>query len=117
MNIPFPTEESHNKDIDNALSLLERLMEPESTRRITPRDTLYHAFLADPSEPEDDALFPNPFGEGICSKYHFVDEVTEEPCVLIPFNGKERVKRLVAGEGIAIGKSPCEFHTEQFRVV
>ncbi|KAG9317328.1 kinase-like domain-containing protein, partial [Chiua virens] len=58
-------EESHRADVANALSLLKQLMEPESHRRITPRGALYHPFLADPSEPEDDELFPHPSGEGV----------------------------------------------------
>ena len=109
-----PTQESHDQDIENALSLLERVMEPDSTRRITPRDALYHPFLADPSEVEDDELFPHPFGEGLCQTYHFIDEVTEEPCVIVNVDGHERVRRLAAGEGIAIGKNPCEFHRKEF---
>lgn len=89
-------------------------MEPDSTRRITPRGALYHPFLADPSEPEDDDLFPHPFGEGVCGRYHYTDKVTEEPYVLVNADGKESVRRLVAGEGIAIGKDPCEFHNKDF---
>ncbi|KAH7887499.1 kinase-like protein [Phlebopus sp. FC_14] len=112
--VPYPTEESHGNDVENALSLLKQLMEPESTRRITPRGALYHPFLADPMEPEDDALFPHPFGEGVCRKYHFLDEVTEEPCVLVNVDGEEKVRSLVAGEGIAIGGNPCEFHRKEF---
>ncbi|KAF9238794.1 kinase-like protein [Melanogaster broomeanus] len=111
---PHPTQESHETDVENALSLLEHLMEPESTRRMTPRDALYHPFLADPSQHEDDELFPHPFGEGVCRKYHFLDEVTEEPCVLVDVDGREKVRRLVAGEGMAIGSQPCEFHREEF---
>ncbi|KAI6130273.1 kinase-like protein [Pisolithus croceorrhizus] len=112
--VALPSQESHNRDIENALSLLESLMEPDSTRRITPRGALYHPFLADPSEPEDDDLFPHPFGEGVCGRYHYTDKVTEEPCVLVNVDGKESVRRLVAGEGIAIGKDPCEFHRKEF---
>ena len=89
-------------------------MEPESHRRITPRGALYHPFLADPSEPEDDELFPHPSGEGLCQKYHFKDAVTEEHCVLLNADGQEKVRRLVAGEGIAIGNTPCEFHKREF---
>lgn len=101
--------------MENALSLLRQLMEPESHRRITPRGALYHPFLTDPSEAEDDELFPHPSGEGMCQKYHFKDTVTEEHCVLLNTDGQERVRRLVAGEGIAIGSTPCEFHRKQFR--
>ncbi|KAF9226743.1 kinase-like protein [Gyrodon lividus] len=111
---PYPTRESHDTDVENALSLLKQMMEPESTRRITPRGALYHPFLADPSEPKDDELFPHPFGEGVCRKYHFLDDVTEEPCVLVNVDQQERVRRLVAGEGVAIGSRPCEFHRKEF---
>ena len=111
---PYPTEESHRADVENALSLLKQLMEPESHRRITPRGALYHPFLTDPSEPEDDELFPHPSGEGLCQKYHFKDAVTEEHCVLLNTDGQEKVRRLVAGEGIAIGSAPCEFHKRDF---
>lgn len=84
-------------------------MQPESTRRITPRGALYHPFLAE--EPEDDEHFPHPFGEGICGDWHFIDDVTEEPCVKVSLDaGDAEVKRLVAGQGIAIGRYPCEFH-------
>ncbi|KAH7930636.1 kinase-like protein [Leucogyrophana mollusca] len=109
-----PTRESHAKDVEAALSLLAEIMQPESTRRITPRGALYHPFLADPSEPEDDELFPHPFGEGVCGKWHFVDEVTEEQCVYVHVNGEKKVRRLMAGEGTAIGGWPCEFHREEF---
>ncbi|KAI6152289.1 kinase-like protein [Pisolithus tinctorius] len=111
--VAFPTQESHTRDVENALNLLESLMEPDATRRITPRDALYHPFLADPSEPEDDDLFPHPFGEGVCGKYHYIDKVTKDPYVLVNVDGKESVRRLVAGEGIAIGKDPCEFHSKE----
>ncbi|KAI9574815.1 kinase-like protein [Boletus coccyginus] len=112
--LPCPTEELHRADVENALSLLKQLMEPESHRRITPRGALYHPFLADPSQPEDDELFPHPSGEGLCQKYHFKDAVTEEHCVLLHTDGQEKVRRLVAGEGIAIGSAPCEFHERDF---
>lgn len=111
---PYPTEESHRVDVENAFSLLKQLMEPESHRRITPRGALYHPFLTDPSEAEDDELFPHPCSEGVCQKYHFKDAVTEEHCVLLNIDGQEKVRRLVAGEGIAIGSVPCEFHRRQF---
>lgn len=114
VSVASPSQKSRNRDIENALSLLESLMEPDSTRRITPRGALYHPFLADPSEPEDDDLFPHPFGEGVCGRYHYTDKVTEEPYVLVNADGKESVRRLVAGEGIAIGKEPCEFHRKEF---
>ena len=105
-----PTDDSHRADVEAAFSFLAEVMQPESTRRITPRGALYHPFLADPSEPEDDELFPHPFGEGVCGKWHFIDPVTEEQSVIVHVEGKEQVRRVVAGEGIAIGNWPCEFH-------
>jgi len=97
-------------------------MHPESTRRMTPRDALYHPFLADPSEPEDDEFFPHPFGEGVCGDWHHLDEVTEEACVRVNVGvngdgdgeGGGEVRRVMAGEGIAIGRWPCEFHRREY---
>jgi cell division control protein 7 len=112
------TPESHAQDIDSAFDLLEGLMHPESTRRMTPRDALYHPFLADPSEPEDDEFFPHPFGEGVCGDWHHLDEVTEEACVRVNVGvngeGGGEVRRVMAGEGIAIGRWPCEFHRREY---
>lgn len=118
VSLALPTPESHARDIDSAFDLLEGLMHPESTRRMTPRDALYHPFLADPSEPEDDEFFPHPFGEGVCGDWHHLDEVTEEPCVRINLGmdgeGGGEVRRVIAGEGIAIGRWPCEFHRREY---
>ncbi|KAF9060312.1 kinase-like domain-containing protein, partial [Rhodocollybia butyracea] len=155
--LKVPSQEQHVKDVSNALTLVESLLHPWSTKRITPRDALYHPFLhtysdsrrdagnmvgedtdmepvvdADAeieAEPEDDEFFPHPFGEGVCGKFHFRDEV-EIPCVYIyaedatveedddvaffASGHDERkqmvVRRLESGEGIAIGRQPCEFH-------
>ncbi|KAH7916246.1 kinase-like protein [Hygrophoropsis aurantiaca] len=109
-----PSREAHANDVEAALSLLTEVMQPESTRRITPRGALYHPFLADPLEPEDDELFPQPFGGGVCGEWHFVDEVTEEPGVYVVVDGEKKVRRLMAGEGTAIGNSPCEFHRKEY---
>ncbi|KAG1752500.1 kinase-like protein [Suillus paluster] len=107
-----PTPNSHRADVEAALSLLAEVMHPESTRRITPRGALYHPFLADPSEPEDDDLFPHQFGDGVCGKWHFVDE-GDEQCVIIYDGEEEKVRRVMSGEGIAIGRWPCEFHRKE----
>lgn len=40
-----PEQAAYEDDIDNALDLLKKLMNPDSTKRITPRDALYHPFL------------------------------------------------------------------------
>ena len=116
---PPPPAESYADDIEMALDLVEKVMNPDSTKRITPRQALYHPFLHNPDEADDD-FFPHPFGEGVCGKYHFVDEVTEEYCVHVTVKGKDgtsetKVKRAVAGEGIAMGRHPCEFHKDDVR--
>ncbi|KDQ64112.1 hypothetical protein JAAARDRAFT_187487 [Jaapia argillacea MUCL 33604] len=118
-----PTSSTHAEDVDGAFDLLEQLMQPESTKRLTARGALYHPFLAPPEgELQDDEFFPHPFGEGVCGQLHFMDEVTEEPCVRV-FCGRGKVgeedmtrmevRRLVAGEGVAIGRMPCEFHKDE----
>ena len=58
-------------------------MEPESNRRITPKNALAHPFLKEAEEPDDDEFVPHRFAEGVCGRYHFFDEVTNEPCVRI----------------------------------
>jgi cell division control protein 7 len=87
---------------------------------------------AEEEEEDDDEYVPHPYdgGQGRCHEYHFRDEVTDVECVRMivrcecddcqeedgPGEGSghqgcyEEVRALVAGEGIAIGKNPCEFH-------
>lgn len=63
----------------------------------------------------DDEFVPHPFGEGACKEWHFRDDVTEEPYVKVEGDeGQEEMLTLVAGEGIAIGRQPCEFHKNEF---
>lgn len=97
-------------------------MHPEATRRITPKDALAHPFLKDRDKPDDDEFVPHRFGEGICAALHFYDENTDEPCVRVKA-GKRRgdeeddrmeIRHLMPGEGVAIGRMPCEFHREEF---
>lgn len=111
-----PTPEEYAEDIDAAFDLLEGLMNPDSTRRLEPKQALYHRFLADPEEPGDDEFFPHPFGLGICGEWHHVDEVTDEFCVKVNIDdeGNGEMIRVAAGEGIAIGNWPCEFHRKEF---
>lgn len=113
--IPTPSAEEHAHDIDQAFDLLEGLMHPESIRRMTPRAALYHPFLAEPSEPEDDDFFPHPLGQGVCGDHHFIDEVTEDHRVRIAFeDGRTEIRRVEFGEGVAIGKWACEFHRKDY---
>ncbi|KAJ4486500.1 kinase-like protein [Lentinula lateritia] len=140
---PGPSQKQHEEDIDNALDLVEALLHPLCTKRLTPRSALYHPFLysssnrrqreADPMvdedtdmefgadedldeevEPEDDEFFPHPFGEGVCRKWHARDEVGAPYVCIYTQDDFDRRKKvwhsLTSGEGIAIGKQPCEFH-------
>lgn len=190
-----------------AFDLLENMLLPDMTKRITARDALFHPFLLDPlplpegveppadlydwpietreyRDPEtdevivaqgDDLYVPHPYGEGVCKRGHWVDEDTGEQCCFVvvddglPKEGKKKstkrvgipdekrqarlkrrlakerelgiyriqldegeqddgqdpedpseratgrvlkvkVKKLAAGEGIAVGLEPCEFH-------
>ncbi|KAJ3502994.1 hypothetical protein NMY22_g18401 [Coprinellus aureogranulatus] len=49
--------EMYAKDVDDALDLLEKLLHPESVKRITPREALYHPFLVERGERERVRLF------------------------------------------------------------
>ncbi|KAJ6604492.1 kinase-like protein [Mycena vulgaris] len=111
--------EAHKRDIELAFSFLQGLLEPESYKRTTPKEALAHEFLLDIDEPADEEMFPHPFGQGVCKAYHFIDEVTDEPCVRVfeprrPGQSAPRLgmKRLAPGQGIAIGRQPCEFHKD-----
>ncbi|KAJ3719257.1 kinase-like domain-containing protein [Lentinula raphanica] len=154
-----PSQEQHEKDVNDALDLVEGLLRPLCTERLTPRSALYHPFLypigtrrrhrhkeedamsdedidmefeADEDldeevEPEDDEFFPHPFGEGVCRRWHFRDEVgapyvkiyadeedeDDDDTAFFRRGAKKRRtvhRSLTSGEGIAIGRQPCEFH-------
>ncbi|KAF8897933.1 kinase-like domain-containing protein [Infundibulicybe gibba] len=62
----------------------------------------------------DDEFVPHPFGQGVCADWHFRDPVTEDPCVKATVDRYEEVRTLVAGEGMAIGRQPCEFHQNEY---
>ena len=114
---PFPRAnvQDHHTDVEQALDLLDRLLHPESIKRITPRQALYHPFLHESDEGEgDDVFFPHPFGEGVCGEWHFVDPVTEEFRVRVRTEeGTTSVLPVMAGEGMAIGNEACEFHRDE----
>ncbi|KAF7339783.1 Kinase-like protein [Mycena venus] len=109
----------HKRDVDLAFSFLQGLLEPEAHRRTTPKEALAHEFLLEIDEPADEENFPHPFGQGVCKKYHFIDPVTEEPGVQVyePSEVGQTERRLLTrqlapGQGIAIGRQPCEFHRD-----
>ncbi|KAI0355327.1 kinase-like protein [Trametes cingulata] len=111
---PTPSEaERYSAEIDVALDFLEKAMEPESIRRMTPRTALYHEFLREPGAPGDDEFVPHPFGDGVCGHLHFIDDA-DDLCVQVRVEGREDlvVRKVQAGEGIAIGRQPCEFHRD-----
>lgn len=116
---PPPNKDAYASDLENAFSFLEGILQPEMYKRFTPVEALKHPFLTIPGEDDDDYL-PHPYGEGKCGKYHWIDE-TDVPCARIGLpldhegeirEDSGRVIRLDAGQGIAIGKEPCEFHRE-----
>lgn len=116
--------EQHVSDVDSAFDLLEQLLHPESTKRITPKRALSHPFLAGkPGEedtlPDDDEFVPHEFGKGVCGKLHYRNTGTREMGVRVKAKcecgrceGVERFEKraVVPGEGVAIGRQPCEFH-------
>jgi cell division control protein 7 len=112
---PRADVQDQHTDEEQALDLLDRLLHPESIKRITPRQALYHPFLREGDEGEgDDAFFPHPFGEGVCGEWHFVDPVTEEFRVRVRTEeGSTSVLPVMAGEGMAIGNEACEFHRDE----
>ncbi|KAI0832794.1 kinase-like protein [Trametes gibbosa] len=109
---PTPSEtERYAGEIDVALDFLEKAMEPDSTRRMTPRAALYHPFLREEDAPPDDEFVPHPFGDGPCGELHFIDDL-EELWVKVKLDGVPGMvmRRVQPGQGIAIGRQPCEFH-------
>ncbi|VDB89994.1 unnamed protein product [Peniophora sp. CBMAI 1063] len=129
-----PSPSTWERDVADALSLLEQLLEPESIKRITPAKALAHPFLAIPGSPDDNEV-PHPVGEGRCGKWHFVDEDTGDLMIRVrPRSGDDLlqyaykcpqipgtvIKRIDAGDpdGVAIGPSPCHIHQHEpeFRV-
>ena len=100
------SSQQHEEDVVQAIDLLRATLEPESVKRITARDALYHPFLKGEGDVSDDNFFPHPFGRGVCGMYHFKDSVSEDLCVI----DHQGMRKVNAGEGIAIGYQPCEFH-------
>lgn len=101
---------SRAADIESAFDLLNKLLHSESVKRITARDALYHPFLYEEGN-EDDDFVPHPQGQGVCGHLHFKDSVTEEHWIRGAMKEVGPTRKLSAGEGIPIGKRPCEYHT------
>ena len=106
-------EEAHKAEMALALDLLEKMLNPDATRRIQPRNALAHPFLSEEAEGiYDDEAFPHAFGGGVCGDLHYYDDDTGDACVQLPQeDGSLQVKCVLSGEGLAIGNSPCEFHS------
>jgi cell division control protein 7 len=107
------SEETHKAEMALALDLLEKMLNPDATRRIQPRVVLNHPFLSEELEGiYDDDVFPHAFGGGVCGELHYCDDDTGDHCVQLPQeDGSIREIRVLSGEGLAIGNSPCEFHS------
>ena len=107
------SEEAHKAGMALALDLLEKMLNPDATRRIQPRNALNHPFLSEEAEGiYDDDTFPHAFGGGVCGDLHYYDDDTGDACVQLPQEGGSiQVKRVLSGEGLAVGNSPCEFHS------
>ncbi|KAF9516771.1 hypothetical protein BS47DRAFT_1371577 [Hydnum rufescens UP504] len=111
--LPTVRSSTHNLLVKSAVDLMSKCLHWDPTQRITARDALYHPFLAMDKEDritEDDRDYPHPFGCGVCGDLHFRDELTDEPCILVPVEKQTIPKTLQSGEGIAIGVEPCAFH-------
>lgn len=111
---PFvANEETHKAEMTLALDLLEKMLNPDATRRVQPRNALKHPFLSEEAEGIcDDDTFPHAFGGGACGDLHYYDDDTGDACVQLPQeDGSIRVRRVLSGEGLAIGNSSCEFHS------
>jgi cell division control protein 7 len=111
--LPTVRSSIHNLLVKSAVDLMSKCLHWDPTQRITARDALYHPFLAMDKEDritEDDCAYPHPFGCGVCGDLHFRDELTDEPCILVPVEKQTIPKTLQSGEGIAIGVEPCAFH-------
>jgi cell division control protein 7 len=116
-SLASPATQKHIQDLENAYDFLEKVLCADSTQRITPREALYHDFLK-PTEGEepyvnmdDDLFFPHPAGTGVCGGLHSIDPETNTHSVKIEYSdGTADIHTVAAGEGIAIGDQPCEFH-------
>ena len=137
----------YEKDLSDAFNLLQGLLDPLSTTRITPSAALAHPFLAEYDEQgnliDDDDFVPHLIGEGECGKLHKIEQETGNHVAKVRMecdchdlvdlddnevdadeNGVvhqegcpgwvEQWLELETGEGVPIGRRPCEFHEEDF---
>ncbi|KAG6854437.1 hypothetical protein C0991_006515 [Blastosporella zonata] len=120
-----PSVATHRLEVESAIELAEQLMNPFSVRRITPAEALAHPFLrgeeGDFDEAADDDEFvPHTWGRGVCGQWHHVNEVGDcEVSVQVRCECEpgcediwEETVVVEPGQGLAIGRQPCEFHQE-----
>jgi len=139
-----PEKAKYDKDLSDAFNLLQGLLDPLSTTRMTPAAALAHPFLAEYDEQgkliDDDDFVPHLPGEGTCREFHNIDKVSgshhakvQVQCFcdeLVNLDDEDDVHgdedgvvhqegcpgwveqsvELEMGEGVAIGRRPCEFH-------
>jgi cell division control protein 7 len=98
-------DESYRREQgEQAIELVEHLLHPDCTARYTPKQALDHVWLRE--EEDDDEFVPHLPSKGICARFHMLDECGQHMVYL----EDNSIRSLVAGEGIAIGRNPCEFH-------
>ncbi|KAG6809579.1 hypothetical protein H0H92_015701 [Tricholoma furcatifolium] len=121
----LPSAAEHRRQVELAIDLAELILEPYVTKRFDPGEALAHPFLAGEDgafddTADDDEFVPHKFGEGVCGEWHSVDETGAHAVkVRVRCNcepGCEEVGVEVVfvepGEGLAIGRQPCEFHRD-----
>jgi cell division control protein 7 len=96
------------RQADLAFDLLSHLLQPEVGKRWTAREVLQHEWLREGEWCDDDVHFPHAPGKGVCADFHFQDTTTGADMVHVG----QTVRMLIAGEGIAVGNEPCEFHKD-----
>jgi cell division control protein 7 len=128
-----PIRKRHKAFMDEALNLLERCLDLDSTKRITARKALHHPFLSlkpvapqgskdslfpdsrskkDAEMPSDDDLAPCPPGQGACSDLHWADEASEDGQMwgVQLRGGGTKIVHANDPDARCVGRKPCRYH-------